>query len=112
MAENNINAFCKICGSGYHVCNSCMSQKTFKPWRSVTDSIDHYKIYLAIHGYTISNNREKAKKELEECNLSGFDFFKAEIKDAIEDIIGDNKKTKVSSRKRKEYVEVENEISE
>lgn len=27
MAENNINAYCKICGQGYHVCNSCQNQK-------------------------------------------------------------------------------------
>jgi len=39
MAENNINAYCKICGQGYHVCNSCQNQKVFKPWRSIVDSI-------------------------------------------------------------------------
>ena len=80
MAEKNINAFCSICGKGYHVCRSCREQKVFKPWRSVTDNIEHYKIYLAIHGYTISKNRKNAKAELEKCDLSDLENFKPEIK--------------------------------
>ena len=75
MGENNINAFCKICGQGYHVCNSCREQKTFYPWRSITDSVEHYKIFLAIHGYTLTKNLEIAKKELENCDLTGLENF-------------------------------------
>ena len=62
MSEKNINAYCSICGNGYHVCRSCSEQKTFKPWRSIVDNIEHYKIYLALHEYTLSKNKEVAKK--------------------------------------------------
>lgn len=109
MAEKNINAFCSICDKGYHVCRSCREQKVFKPWRTVTDNVDHYKIYLAIHSYTISKNKELAKAELEKCDLSGLENFKPEIKTAINEIMAEPVKVKVSSRKRKEYTEVENE---
>ena len=109
MAENNINAYCKICGQGYHVCNSCQNQKVFKPWRSIVDSIEHYKIYLAIHSYTISKNKELAKEELQMCNLTGLESFNPEIKSVIKEIMETPVKVKVSSRKRKEYTEVENE---
>lgn len=109
MAENNINAYCKICGQGYHVCNSCQNQKVFKPWRSIVDSIEHYKIYLAIHSYTISKSKELAKEELQKCNLTGLESFNPEIKSVIKEIMETSVKVKISSRKRKEYIEAENE---
>lgn len=104
MAENNINAFCSICGSGYHICNSCLEQKTFKPWRTVADSIEHYKIYLAIHSYTVSKDKEGAKVELEKCDLSGLDNFKQEIKSVIKEIMTEPRK-----KKKKENISNETE---
>lgn len=115
MAENNINAYCSICGQGYHVCNSCLEQKTFKPWRSITDSIEHYKIYLAIHGYTVSKDKEKAKTELQNCDLSGSENFKSEIKAVMKEIMAEPRKTRTVSKKTTENPETEankNEISE
>ncbi len=91
---------CTICNNKYEICNTCKSQKIFKPWRTVTDTIEHYKIYLAIHSYTVSNNKEFAKEELQKCNLTGLE---------INEIMGTPVKVKTSSRKRKEYAEVENE---
>ena len=51
MTENNINAYCSICGEGYHLCSTCQNTKSFKPWRTVTDTIAHKKFtwrYTAI----------------------------------------------------------------
>lgn len=87
MALEN-NAYCSICGKGYHVCQSCKEQKTFRSWRTVVDSIEHYKIFLAIHSYTISKNREQAKAELEKCDLSDLEHFNPEIKSVIHEILG------------------------
>lgn len=85
---------CSICNKEYEVCNSCKSQKTFKPWRTVTDTIEHYKIYMAVHGYTVSKNKKKAKDELEKCNLSGIEKFNPEIKKVIKEILAKPKVTK------------------
>ncbi len=93
MAEMNINAYCSICGQGYHVCNSCLAQKSFKPWRIITDSMEHYKIYLAIHGYTISGDKEKAKAELETCDLSGLEHFNPNIKAVIQEIMTESEES-------------------
>lgn len=87
MTDNKINAHCAICGKGYHVCKSCATQTAFKPWRTITDSMEHYKIYMAIHGYTISRDKEAAKKALEACDLSGLEHFNKEIKAVIEEIM-------------------------
>ncbi len=102
MAENNINAYCSVCGKGYHICNSCLEQKSLKPWRTITDTIAHYKIYMAIHGYTISKDKESAKKDLEKCDLSGLEGFNPEIKSAIKEIMAEPKKVKSVSKKEKE----------
>ena len=93
------NAKCSICGQDYEICNSCLAQKTFKPWRRVTDTIGHYKIYLAIHGYTLSKDKEKAKEELKNCDLSKLNTFNPDIKAVIEEIMKEPKKQKVVSTK-------------
>lgn len=108
MAEN-INAYCSICGKGYHVCNSCLEQKTFKPWRTIVDSIEHYKIYMAIHGYTLSKNKESAKQELEKCDLTGLENFKPEIQSVIKEIMTVPKKNKVAT-KREVIIETKENI--
>lgn len=99
--NNNINAHCSICGSGYHLCRSCAEQKTFKPWRTVTDTIEHYKIYMAIHGYTVSKNKEKAREELGKCDLDGMDGFQPEIKEIIREILAKPKVQKPVVKKEK-----------
>ncbi len=90
MAENKINAHCSICGKGYHICNSCYKYKSFQSWRSVTDTIEHYKIYLAVHRYTISGNIEAARQELEHCDLSDLEEFNPEIKSVIKKLMSGN----------------------
>lgn len=110
MADKNINAYCEICNEGYHVCRSCLEQRTFKSWKTVTDTIEHYKIYLAIHGYTVSKDKEKTKAELQDCDLSGLENFKPEIKAVIKEIMTETKKSKTTSKKEKENIEVETEI--
>lgn len=87
MTVHNINAWCRVCGKGYHVCNSCLSQKTIKPWRTITDSVEHYKIFLVLHDYNISKNKESAREELQNCDLGDLENFRPEIQAAIRDIM-------------------------
>ena len=90
----NPNAKCCICGKAYHVCNSCKEIKEFTPWRTVTDTIDHYMIYLAIHGYSVTKNKKKALEELKKCDLSDFDSFNPYIKKILNEILNGEKKEK------------------
>lgn len=87
MSEQNINARCSICGEGYHLCKSCSDIKSFLPWRTVTDTVGHYLIYTAIHGYTISKDKVKARDELKKCDLSELSKFAPEIQKVISEIM-------------------------
>ncbi len=107
MTNNNINAHCSICGKGYYLCQSCKNEKKFKPWRTVTDTIEHYKIYMAIHGYTVTKNKDIAKVELQNCDLSDMSSFKEEIKKVINEITAEPVKVKPVSRVRKNKTDVE-----
>ena len=90
MSEE-LNATCDVCGKKYHVCLSCQQEKAFKPWRTVVDTTDHYKIYMAVHGYTVTKDKEMAKKELSVCDLSELDSFSDNIKKAINEILSEDK---------------------
>lgn len=107
MTDNKINAHCSICNKGYTICNSCNNEKKFKPWRTVTDSIEHYKIYMAIHGYTVTKNKEQAKTDLQNCDLSDMVSFKPEIKSVIQEIMYEPVKVKPVSRTQKNKVGAE-----
>lgn len=89
MSDKKINAHCDICGAGYHICNTCLQQKSFKSWRVVTDTVEHYKIYMAVHGYTLSQDKETAKRELEKCDLSGLENFNPPIRAVIQEILSE-----------------------
>jgi hypothetical protein len=87
-----LNHQCAICGEKYHFCIDCGNAKSFTPWRTIVDTIEHYKIYMVIRDYVNKNiDKVEAKKQLSQCNLSGLENFIPEIKAAIEDIMIEEK---------------------
>ena len=108
MAQE-LNATCDICGKKYHICSSCKEVKSFTPWRTVTDTMQHYLIFLALSEYTKTKDKEKAKEELSKCDLSELDTFNENIKTVIKDIMAEGKEKiveTVSEENVKENVEI------
>lgn len=108
MAQE-LNATCDICGKPYRVCNSCKEVKSFTPWRTVTDTMQHYLIFLALSEYTKTKDKEKAKEELSKCDLSELDTFNENIKTVIREIMAEGKEKiveTVSEENIKENVEI------
>ena len=108
MAQE-LNATCDICGKKYHICSSCKEVKSFTPWRTVTDTMQHYIIFLALSEYTKTKDKEKAKEELSKCDLSELDTFNENIKTAIKEIMAEGKEKiveTVSEENVKENVEI------
>lgn len=104
---NKFNATCAICGEHYYVCNTCKSTKKLKPWRTITDSIECYKIYMIIHAYKNGSiTKEKARKMLDECLLP--QNMQSHIKAVITEIIGCDKKTRQETKKGAENNNLEN----
>ena len=107
--SQELNATCDICGKKYHICSSCKEVKSFTPWRTVTDTMQHYIIFLALSEYTKTKDKEKAKEELSKCDLSELDTFNENIKTAIKEIMADGKE-KVVETVSEETVEENVEI--
>ena len=93
MSEYN-NAKCSICGKPYHICDSCAEQKQFKPWRTITDSINCYKIYTAISDYNNKHiSKDEARDYLSKCNLNEYKNYLPEIVLVIDEILKIERKT-------------------
>ena len=105
--SQELNATCDICGKKYHICSSCKEVKSFTPWRTVTDTMQHYLIFLVLSEYTKTKDKEKAKEELSKCDLSELDTFNENIKSAIKEIMAEEKNVEtVSEETVKENVEI------
>ena len=94
------NAKCAICGTSYHKCNSCPDSK-LKPWLSIVDTINHFKIYTIIADYTNKKiDKNVAKELLDKCDISDYKYFVPEISNVIEKIVKQEvKRTKRSTSK-------------
>ena len=105
--SQELNATCDICGKKYHICSSCKEVKSFTPWRTVTDTMQHYLIFLALSEYTKTKDKEKAKEELSKCDLSELDTFNENIKTVIKEIMAEEKNVEtVSEETVEENVEI------
>ena len=83
-----INHHCIICGKGYHSCDSCNEIKSFTPWRTLTDTIEHFQLYNVLQDYVTKRiTKFEARKELDKFNLSDKDSFTESAKNCIDEIL-------------------------
>ena len=77
------NAFCRICGSEYHICN-CSSEDS---WRKVTDTAEHYQIFCVVRDYVNQIiDADKANSLLGKLDLTGSEKFRQNIKNVLSEI--------------------------
>lgn len=87
MSEQ-INAYCTICGNGYHMCLSCKDKMKMSPWKMYTDSAEHYKIHQIIYGLSTKvYTEDEAMLKLKNVDLSDLETFKPNIKAIIKGIL-------------------------
>jgi hypothetical protein len=102
MSEN-LNHECSICGQKYHFCIDCGNAKTFTPWRTIVDTIEHYKIFIIIRDYVNGYiSKDEAKKQMSERDLTELDSFVLEIKDKINEILRED--TVISRNTESNYI--------
>lgn len=85
------NSICAICGKAYYACKSCGEYKRLYPWKMFTDTLEHYKIYQIIHGYSIGvYDKQETKAKLQNVDLSDLNTLIESIQTIIKDILGMN----------------------
>lgn len=87
-------AVCTICGKTYKTCLSCKHLDVTKPWRSITDTVDCYKLFLILSQYNNKHiNKEDARKQLEGVSFNRKDLKKS-VQSQIEEIMSSNESSK------------------
>ena len=91
MAEK-YNAVCDICGKEYYVCLSCSDAMRLHPYKSFTDTAEHYKVFQVVKGFlTGVYTKDEAKERFKNIDLKDMDSFKPHIKKIIKDIFKEEK---------------------
>ena len=92
-------AKCIVCGKEYSVCRSCKDVKEYRPWRTVCDTIECYKLFLVVSGY---NNgqivKNDARKQLAKIKYD-IDDLGDGMQKIIKDILAEQKKSAADSGK-------------
>lgn len=86
MAEKN--ATCSICGKNYHLCLSCKDSIQLAPWKIHCCSVDCYKTYQVVRGFSTGvYTKEEFKSKLKNINLSNLENYREHIKVLIKDTL-------------------------
>ena len=102
----NKRAACLICGEEYDVCRLCPSTAKYTPWRTLCDSVEHYKIYLLLSEYdggVIS--KEDACEYLTKLKISEdeIETFIPSVKKTVKEILSCKKETKRETPKNNNF---------
>ncbi|WP_434311465.1 hypothetical protein [Hominifimenecus sp. rT4P-3] len=69
--SDNLNHRCLICGRRYYACDDCLKKRSFTPWRSITDTKEHYQLYLLLCDYRDGRlSRAEAREKLSRIEFS------------------------------------------
>ena len=87
MAEKH-NATCSICGNGYHTCYSCKDSMQLKPWKIHCCSVDCYKVFQVVRGFSTGvYTKDEFKVKLQNIDLSNLENYREHIKTLIKDVL-------------------------
>lgn len=109
---------CVICGTKYHACDTCQKIKTYTPWRTLCDSVEHYQVLLAIRSYDSGLfTKEEAAEDIKKrgVTLGSYDSWPETTKGKLDEILAEPKRKKKTMQVPEEIMEVpvaENEMSE
>ena len=111
MDNKKHNSFCAICGKSYYYCNSCKDTAHLYPYKILTDTSAHYKVFMIIRGYSNGlYTKEETKEKLNNVDISDLETYKENIRDIIKDILKVDNKGEVVEEK--EIIEEKNNVEE
>lgn len=81
------NAQCAICGKDFTMKYHCNRNGSSEPWMAHCDTVEHYKIFEIVNGYTGGvYNASEAKTKLESVNLDDLEHLRPNIRSIIQEI--------------------------
>lgn len=111
MAEKN-NAVCSICGKEYYACLSCSDAMKLHPWKSFTDTAEHFKVFQVVRGLSTGvYAKDEAKEKFKNIDLKDIESFRPHIKKIIKDVLNEDMVV-VDATKKIENTVVEDVIVE
>lgn len=91
MSEKN-NSKCVVCGKCYYLCMSCKDKMKLRPYRVLTDTSEHYKIFQIIKAYNEGiYNKKDAQKALFNIDVSDKDTYVESVRKTLNKILADDK---------------------
>ena len=91
MAEKN-NAVCSICGKEYYACLSCSDTMKLHPYKSFTDTAEHFKVFQVVRGLSTGvYTKDEAKEKFKNIDLKDIETFRPHIKKIIKDVLKEDK---------------------
>lgn len=91
MAEKN-NAVCSICGKEYYACLSCSDIMKLHPYKSFTDTAEHFKVFQVVRGLSTGvYTKDEAKEKFKNIDLKDIETFRPHIKKIIKDVLKEDK---------------------
>lgn len=114
MGKND-NVKCVICGKSYHLCMSCKDKLSMTPWKVLTDTSEHYKVYQIVNGYRGGiYTKQEAKVALSNVDISDKNTYLASVRKILDEILKPEfkyeKKLQKSQLKVTQEKEIVNEI--
>ena len=91
MTEKH-NAVCKICGKSYYACMSCADSVKTHPWKSFTDTAEHFKVFQVVKGLSTGvYTKDEAKEKFKNIDLRDVEDFRPHIRDIIKNVLKEEK---------------------
>lgn len=86
------NATCKICGKSYYACMSCADSIKAHPWKTFTDTAEHFKVFQVVHGISTGvYTKAEAKEKFKNIDLRDVESFRPHIRDIVKDVLKEEK---------------------
>lgn len=87
VAEKN-NSICSICGRSYNVCFACKDSIQLHPYKTFTDTAEHYKVFQVVRGFSTGvYTKEEARERFKNIDLQDLEDYRPHIKQIIKDIL-------------------------
>lgn len=80
--------YCLCCGKEIDLCPHCPTEVRYTPWRTLADSMGHFKLFCVAQDYASGKlSKADAKELLERIDTTGYEHFKTQTGAILREIL-------------------------